>query len=460
MSELETLFPYQTVGAQFLSERPQAFLADDMGLGKSAQGVAACDLVGARRILILCPANVRVNWSREFDRFSPFDRPVAIIAKGTDAPELNGVTISSYDLLDNDKVFKALRNNDWDVLILDEAHNLKNRAAGRTKSVYGARGASGLAICAKNVWRLSGTPAPNNASELWTHLHSAGTTAMPYYKFVETYCSGYDSGYGFKITGHQNTEHLKQVLAPFMLRRLKEDVMTELPPITFSTVTIERSAVELDPFFYAQMLGKGEEKFLAELKEADLALKAAIKQVKSHEKSKLSDMVTMLEGMAISQASLRRYIGLAKVPIFCEMIRSELVADPTKKIVIFAWYKDVVESCRVELAKFGAVTLYGGTEPERRQRNIDKFANDPKTRVFIGNIKAVVGVDGLQKHCNEGAFIEESWTPADNAQAAMRIHRIGQEKPVRIRFFSCAGSVDELITAALIRKTKELAKIF
>ena len=456
--ELETPFPYQLVGAEFLSKRDNALLADEMGLGKSCQAVVACDLIGANRILVICPANARINWQREFSRFSPFDRLATVVDSGIAPIPAKGVVIVSYDIFSVPKQRKKLREIEWDAAVLDECHYLKNRESGRTKAIYGADTAGG--IKSKRTWLLSGTPAPNDISELWTHLRHAGVIQQAYWKFVEIYCTGFDTAYGFTITGTKNAPVLKKLLAKFMLRRKKDDVMKDLPPITFQDVTIERSPVDLDPYFYENVKSEGGvEEFLTKLKNADTALRQGIENIRLHPKASLGDVCKLLESMETSQITLRRYIGMAKVPIFCEIIKQELDENPAMKIVIFAVHKDVIETIRATLAKYGAVTLYGGTPAEKRQHNIDKFQNNPKCRVFIGNVKAAGTAITLTASC-EVAFIEASWVPGDNAQASMRCHRIGQEKPVRVRFFACAGSVDEQVMYALRRKSHELAKIF
>jgi len=458
MADLETPFPYQTIGARFLAGKDQALLADDMGLGKSCQAVLACDLVGARSILVFCPASVRVNWEREFHRFSPLDRDGVVLMTGKDEPDAS-VVVCSYDLLANDKLLKKLLAREWDALVLDEAHYLKERTTKRTKAVYGHGRSPGIISRVKRTWRLTGTPAPNDASELWTHLKSAGVVTDAYWDFVFRYCKGFDSTYGFKITGHKNTDELKQLLSQFMLRRKKEEVMQELPPITFQEVTVERSAVELDPVFYEQTRMKTTAQFHEELKQADQTLRNALKAISTTSKTPADDKLRVLEGMAGSMITLRRYIGMAKLPKICETIADELETGLIDKIVIFAIHRDVIEHTRQRLAKYGAVTLYGGTDPAQRQKNIDKFQGNGKTRVFIGNVVAAgTGITLTAAH--EVAFIEASWTPSDNAQAAMRCHRIGQTKPVRVRFFSCAGSVDEEVMHTLRRKTSELSKIF
>jgi SNF2 family DNA or RNA helicase len=337
---------------------------------------------------------------------------------------------------------------------------LKERTAKRTKAVYGHnKRIPGLAARAKYVWRLSGTPAPSDASELYTHLKSAGLVTENWYDFVARFCTGYSSDYGFKITGHKNEAELKTLLEPFMLRRMKDQVLTELPPLTFQEVTVERNKVELDPYFYDQIRNKTVDDFYTELKMNDTVLRAAIETVAGNRLHPAKDRLQVLEGMASSMSTLRRYIGLAKLKSVADVLFEELESGKVDKIVLFAVHKDVIEGLRERLAKFGAVTLYGGTPADKRQRHIDAFQNDPKCRVFIGNITAAgTGITLTTAH--EVAFVEASWVPADNAQAAMRCHRIGQTQPVRCRFFSCEGSVDEEVMRALRRKTAELAKIF
>ncbi len=198
MRGVEVAFPHQLVGAHFLSNHRQALLADEMGLGKSCQAVVGADLIGANNILVLCPAAVRINWQREFERFSPLDRPCTVLLTGKDRVPTSGVVVCSYDLLVNETVRNRLKLTEWDLLVLDEAHALKERSAKRTRSVYGHSSRSlGLISRAKRTWRLTGTPAPNNASELYTHLKSAGLIEMPCWDFVARFCTGFDSGFGF-----------------------------------------------------------------------------------------------------------------------------------------------------------------------------------------------------------------------------------------------------------------------
>jgi SWI/SNF-related matrix-associated actin-dependent regulator 1 of chromatin subfamily A len=484
------------VGARYLADHPQALLADDMGLGKSAQAIRACDLVGVRDILVLCPGAVRVNWEREFERFSPMDRPCTVLRSSDDELPAGGVVVCSYDLLSppssakavkkakkapddsaaqqrakqakrlqaKRKAFlRAIKYHRWDVLILDEAHYLKDPGAGRTTAVFGRNVTDlGIAGGAKRIWRLTGTPAPNDASELWIHLRSAGITSLSHWDFIFHFCVGFEGDFKFKIVGHKNTEELKGLLAQFMLRRKKEDVMQDLPPIRYETVTVERSAVELDPTFYEQIQAHGgEQNLITSLKVADQTLRQALEVVSANMNhgSPNGDRLKLLESMGPGLMTLRRYIGMAKLPAILDIIEDELSSGQLEKVVLFGVHQCVIEGSRKALAKYGAVTLYGLTPPQKRQRNIDKFMKDKHCRVFIGNIQAAgVGITLTSAH--EVVFLEQEWVPSSNAQAAMRCHRIGQTEPVRVRIFSLHKSVDEQVQATLLRKTKELLKIF
>lgn len=458
MTRLETPRPYQIVGAQWLASKDQALLADDMGLGKSCQAIHASDLVGANNILVVCPACVRVNWEREFEKFSPMDRPSFVVFGRKDKVPLSGVVICSYDLLVGHA--HTLKSTTWDVLILDEAHFLKERTADRTRAVYGRRSdIPGVASKAKHVWRLTGTPAPNNMSELFTHLKSAGLWSLQYWDFVFHFCTGYDSGYGFKIEGTKNLGELRQLLSGFMLRRKKEEVMKDLPPIRYESVVVERSRVELDPEFLDGLKRWGEVGFLEKLKADNDALRNALGVTSKFAERPNKDGLLLLESMAQSLTTLRRWIGAAKVPRMCDIIAEELEANAYDKIVIFAVHRVVIHESRIRLKKFKPVTLYGDTPPVKRQQNIDAFMNDPKCRVFIGNIQAA-GTGITLTSAAEVAFFECDWVPSNNAQAAMRCHRIGQTRPVRVRFFSLYQSVDEQVQATLSRKLKEIVKVF
>ena len=460
------LFPYQVEGALWLSTKPHALLADEMGLGKSAQAIAACDHINATNILVVCPASVRVNWTREFDRFSTQKRPITLIETGKVAPQ-PGINVVSYDLIaGNEKLRKQLKERQWCALILDEVHYLKERTAKRTKAIYGHNKHPGIAHSARHVWRLSGTPMPNNPSELYTHLKSAGVETRSYYDFVFQYCDGFEGNWGYQITGtkQEAIPALRQQLSTIMLRRKKEDVAVQLPPIVFHEITVPKNDVEVDPWFYENWAqldrnpGKAVAMFLDQLNEQNQTLAKSLNAIQQSSHYNSLDALRLIESYAKSTSTLRRYIGLAKLNACLDIIEEELKTNQYAKIVLFAVHAQVIEQTRQRFRKFGAVTLFGGTPPEKRQRHIDMFQKDKHCRVFVGQVVAA-GTGITLTAASEVAFLEASWVPADNAQAAMRVHRIGQTEKVRCRFFVCADTVDEQVMRVVAKKSRDIAKV-
>lgn len=452
------LFPYQVDGARFLAQRSFALLADEMGLGKSAQSIRACDLLGARRILVLCPAIARINWSREFGRFSIYGLPARCLFTRTDRPSPGaGVTICSYDLLADKSIKAQLGSIQWEVLICDEAHYLKSTNAKRSNAVLGK---TGLVHRAARTWLLTGTPMTQHPGDLWPMLYVSNTTSLNHEAFTAKFCTGRKTPFGWKITGanHSAIPELKSLLSKIMLRRRKADVLKDLPPITYSSITVEPGPVDTEIKIYELWRrAGGDEKLRAIVDRQEETMAAAMESLKQS-RTPLRDLLPILIGMEKSLSELRQYTGLAKCPAIVDMVSQELAAG-TDKIVIFAVHKCVIETLREGLRKFGAVTLYGGTPAAKRQYNIDKFQKNPKCRVFIANIQAAGTSVTLTAAC-EALFVECDWTPANNAQAAMRVHRIGQQRPVRVRYAGLVDSTDERVMDALRKKTRDELAIF
>jgi SWI/SNF-related matrix-associated actin-dependent regulator of chromatin subfamily A-like protein 1 len=444
------VFPYQIEDAAWLADRTQSLLGHPMGIGKTASAIRTCDIVGAANILVICPASTRVQWGREFERFSPLDRPMQVCMP-SDTPNTSGVVILFYDQAV--KYFDRLMSVQWDCLLIDECHYLKERykvgkktSGYRTKAVYGfGKRFPGLVTRADRTIRISGTPAPNHAGELWTHVKSAGLTDLPYWDWVYKFCDGFDSEHGFRFTGHKCVEDLKLILAPFMRRKSKSELQPNLKEPFFETITVPRSDAALPPEL-AQLV--------PQIIQADEELQNALGVNDS------TSQLSTLESMASSLATLRRYTLMAKLPAIAEQIIEDLTTNQIPKLTVFGIHKIGIKWLAEKLRQFNPITITGDTPAEKRQPNIDKFQSDSAVRLILGNIDAMgTGVDGLQNVCDECIFIEESWVPSQNAQAVMRLCRIGQKNPVRARVFSLFGSVDERVTDVLTDKTRELAKI-
>lgn len=427
------LFPYQVEGAKFLATVKRGLLADEMGLGKSAQAIAACDELGARRVRVVCPASLVENWKREFKRFQKVDREIYSWGDrvATVKPFVN---VCSYDRAAKD----AGAMTSHDVLILDEAHYLKNHKAKRTKAIFGPKcdGDGGLVSRAAHVFCLTGTPTPNNPSELWPMLRAVMPDAirrdtgkpLAYWPFVEKFCVTQDTGFGIKIVRGKNLPELKERISPFILRRKKDEVLKDLPSIRFDELPLE---------------GK-----LPREASAD-----AVAVAEALEK----DGVAGLKAIAPHVAQLRRVTGLAKVPAAADWI-ADFLDGSDRKLVVFAHHRDVIGELTRLLDSHAFVTLTGDDTAEERQEAVDAFQNG-EARLFIGQIQAA-GTGLTLTAAGDALFVESSWTPADNQQAAMRIHRIGQRNACLVRFAMLAGSIDEDIQRAVMRKTTDIAKLF
>lgn len=411
-----TLYPYQKVGAEFLASRKAALLADEMGLGKTVQAIAACDSLLAAEVLVVCPASVVENWKREFARFS-----------------VTGIrpTVLSYDVARRGQFFDHV-----DVLILDEAHYLKSADSKRTQAVLGPNGEGrGLVDLADRVFLLTGTPMPNNPAELWSLLRACAPETIPgksgksysYWQFVNKYCVTRDNGFGLQIVGGKNHDKLKAALEPFMLRRLKVDVLPDLPDIRYDQLFVEGKVAQ-------------SAEYSAEVEKVERALAKG---------------VDGLREIAPHVATLRRLTGLAKVAGVVEWVKDWLDGGGGK-IVLFAHHREVLDALQTALAGVGTATVRGDTTD--RQRVVDRFQNDPSVRVFIGQLQAA-GTGVTLTAASDVLFVESSWVPAENQQAAMRVHRIGQKDACMVRFATLAGSIDEQIQRAVARKVSDIEKI-
>jgi SWI/SNF-related matrix-associated actin-dependent regulator 1 of chromatin subfamily A len=456
-----TLFPFQQEGARFLSTRTWALLADEMGLGKTAQAIVGCDTIGAERILVLCPAVARINWSREFKKFSTRSRHITVLLDGsTKIKPTDTCIICSYDLLLKNSIRSDLSQLQWEVVILDEMHYLKNRNAKRTRIVFQQL----VSMATRGVWALSGTPAPNHAAELYPFLSAAGIWKDSYWAFVKRFCVTRETVYGIQFIGVQRVEELRSLLAPIMLRRKKEDVLKDLPTILFTNVLVEAGKVDMNLWYPEIARGTVPEAKIREQIAAEENSVNAILNMTGQRSDAATEALSALQEQALEQKNgqvimSRRYLGLSKVPPIAEIIKEELNAQAYEKIVLFAWHKDVIRLLTALLQEYHPLVLYGGTPVLERDKRIQSFQTKKKHRIFIGQVKAAGVAISLTAAC-EVAFVESSWTPADNAQAAMRVHRIGQTKPVRVRFFGVADSTDEVIQRVLRRKTRDMVQVF
>jgi SWI/SNF-related matrix-associated actin-dependent regulator of chromatin subfamily A-like protein 1 len=446
------LVPEQEYGAEWLRRRPQALLADVMGYGKTAQALTAAKRAGARRVAVVCPAIARVNWAREAVKWG-LDLPIRRITTPEDhllpAEAGDMLAICSYDgMVASSKLRGAMNARGWDVLILDEAHRLKNAEANRTRAVYGSRvnGQRCLADKAAYRWLLTASPMPNDAGELWTHLAALwpglirglqSGRAMDYNQFLDRYCLLHFGDYGTKVLGYKDREGLVALLDEIMLRR---DEIVGLPDLVLRE---DPTLVDVGNAALARLEAHAE---IAELR-----------RVLNSADARANDL-DAIEDDFIHLATLRRLTGVLKAKPAAELVLAE--TGPEDKVVLFAVHREVIEIMHeyFSLAGVDCAVVHGGVPDGKRNIEIDRFNGHPVCRVFIGQIEACKEVINLPA-ANRVRLVEQAWSPETNAQAIARVHRRGQTRQVFADAIAIEGSIDETVQRVLLQKARNIHAI-
>lgn len=433
------LMPYQVTGAEYLARMTRGGLHDEMGVGKTAQAIGALDRIGAMRVIIVCPAAVREVWHGEFKKFAVIPRKVlkakSIHDLGVWLKGRADVMLLSYELAA--KWADKIEGDLFDALVFDEAHYLKTPTANRTRQLLGTQcdGESGLARWATHVWFLTGTPMPNDPVDVWSFLRFVGGTSLTLAPFTARYFKSRMGTFSAKQTPRDEMiPELKMALDAVRLKRTKKDAGLNLPPIHLTTTTVDGDTGEIVAL-------------LREWPGLEQAILDAIEQ----------GGLSFLDAQHI--ATLRRLVGEAKAPAYAKLVAEEM-RNGRDKLVIFTWHTRAAEIIVSYLAGEGLHTTLvdGKTKEADRMAFVKSFQEDPNHRIFVGNIRAA-GTGLTLTAASDLDMFESSWAPADNAQALMRVHRIGQGRKVNARFISLANSIDEVVSETVTRKTAAIAAI-
>jgi len=466
---------YQAAGCRWIANKlsepdnKAVLLCDDPGLGKTVQALSAAHALNARRILTVCPAGARLVWEREILKWFPsWHHRIMLIdsmsrARDTvalDCPEL--FVLLSYDALSrsagsNQPWSLVLSRSRWDLLILDEAHYLKNLSL-RTRAVYGDKGSTaGIQAACDKIILLTGTPAPNHAGELYHHIRTfwpnvllvpgrdptAAFRQMTEGEFQERFTEYVDTKYGRQITRSKNQSVLREKLKSIVLHRSKAKVLPELPPVVSQDIPLDmtqRSVSEhlseasrrfADAFSHNTRLCSDDE-FVAQLRRAQ-----------SRDLGPL--------------ATLRRELGELKVDATADWVTERLECG-AQKMLVFGWHPSVLYHLARRLAAFDPVIITGQTTPAGRANAIDLFQTRATVRVFVGQILAA-GTAITLTAASEVAIMEPSWVPGENRQAIDRANRLGQVNSVLASFIYVPGTIDERIMAVFRRKAEDIAQL-
>jgi len=427
------LFPYQGRGVDFLEQRDgRALIADEMGLGKTAQALAYLQKNPKKRpVVIVVPASLKLNWAKEIKMWMSNTG----IGQANEAQVLSGTTpyeiatdiaIINYDVLAY--WVQELIDYNPDVLIVDEIHYAKNNSAKRTKAL------KKLAKVVPHFIGLSGTPIVNRPVEFLNAIKMVDPTVFPNsWEYLQRYCGAKNNGFGWDFSGATNTEELHKIVTKsIMLRRKKSEVLKDLPDKlrTFSPTELTNRSE----------YNKAESDFIQFVKEQ--------KGAQAAEKASNAEALATIEG-------LKQLAVEGKMDQAIEWIRNFLDSD--QKLVVFAVHKFVIDRLMKEFGDI-AVKVDGSVTGPNRQVAVDRFQNEAKTRLFIGNIKAA-GVGITLTAASNVAFLELPWTPGDVSQAEDRIHRIGQKDACTIHYLLAESTIEERIARLLDRKREILDSV-
>ena len=438
------LFDYQQKGVEFLKTLPKLMLADEPGLGKSAQVIVAAGSSGHH--LIVCPAIMRRAWLREYWTWaSKFSLIPQVVEKLSDRANKHGPVICSYEYAHANSL--RLAEHRWDTLILDEAHLVKSHKAQRTHALLGRQG---IGRNAARIWWLTGTPMEHSPADLWLPLFFSGVTKLSRDAFLSMYCEGYRGPDGeFRVTGvNKRTLGLLAMelkASGFFLRRTKKEVGIQLPALTISELATDNQTPP------------------SEFPDLDLTKMERERELLAHvigDVSKFNEaMLAELQADAESVSTLLRYLGLCKVRATANLVLQELEAREYDAIVIGYKHKQVGDALQSHLSprlEGGLYRIDGDTPILLRDSQINHFQASQTPRIMLLQIKAG-GVGITLTAASQAIVVEAPWDPATLDQFFARLHRIGQINPVTGRIVTLNKEpLDRAILNVVARKANDI----
>ena len=450
------LFLYQLVGANFMVANKKVMNNDDMGLGKTLQAITVLDYCNLKNGLIITPNSLKSNWQRELIKW--INRPSIIVE---DKIYSTGINIINYEKLIkfsttsekgtiriNENLFK-----NFQFVIFDECHYIKELKSKRSKL------ALQIAKLIERVILLTGTPMLNRPKELIAQIKAVDF--MYEFKsdwhFLNRYCDPKNNGFGIDFNGASNIPELKEKLEKFSIRRLKAEVLKDLPDKLINNIYIDLP----EPEAYKAIENASQQEIL----DSDDIYKAFYKSLagKTPEQRAEAIVRSRLDGQfknlttnvlvqieKLKQESARQKV-IASKDLFYEYIENK------KKVVVFCTHKKTVSDLNNLYQQ--SVVITGEVKPEERMRAIDKFETDPETLFLFCTIQTT-GTGFNLTASSEVLFMELGWTPAEHKQAEDRCWRIGQKNKVNINYLIAINTIDEDIVEILNNKSEVIEGTF
>ena len=418
---------HQKEAIQKLVENKKFILADDMGLGKTTSTIIAALESGSKKVLIICPATLKINWKREIENYS--DKTVFIAESKNFSTEADFVIIN-YDIIKNfhdtkKKDESQILASNFDLVIVDEAHYIKNATAQRTKLI------NDIVKKTERLWLLTGTPMTSRPIDYFNLLSLVDSpVAKNWMAYAIRYCAGYQFKVGnrkvWNVMGSSNLEELRDRTLGLTLRRLKENVL-DLPDKIITPVYLRLKSKQ-----YEEVMGEYYDWY-----------------DKNPEESK------SLTVQFSKLTKVRQIIADEKIAQTIEL--AENILEQDKKVIIFCNFTDSLNKITEHFGK-AAVKLDGSMSKPERQHSVDEFQDNPKVKVFVGNIKAA-GV-GITLTSAEAVIMNDlSFLPSDHAQAEDRAYRYGQKNNVLVYYPIFENTIEGVIYDILNNKKQVIATV-
>lgn len=431
MPDYFDLYDYQKEAVSFLVEPASfdhcgmsRFLALPPGAGKTPITACAMGKFGLGRVLIVCPPSIKDTWARQLVDWGycqPSD--IEIVRNGKQKIKENHITIVGYQMLLNEAVADQIMARVYHFLIVDEAHRLKTFTSKTTKLILGIQNKYKHPLASRAIIRyyLSGTPMPNRPLELFPILKTNAAALLgdkydEMYKFGLRFCGAYYEGPGGKhgewnFDGASNQDELAELIRPFFHYKTIEQILPDLPGVIYSNVYTDVGELEFD------------------------------------------------ETNAY-QATVRKCVGVAKIPFAIEYLKDRFVDAPGEKIICFVYHREVAEQIH-KAFKSSSVLVYGGVSSDKKQELIDAFVYGDHKNLIIAQLNSAgEGIDRLQLACYNYVSVEPDWVPGNEDQMIGRLRRIGQRYPINAVRILASGTMDETVYGSSNRKRKDINKIF
>jgi SNF2 family DNA or RNA helicase len=403
-------YPYQLKGIAFLMPRHAALLADEMGLGKTMQAIIALRLMFhagmIRRALVVCPKPLVVNWTRELRTWAE-DVPFEVVGGDLAARRASWfaskcpLKLVNYELLTRDAELVANEKVKFDVVVLDEAQRIKNKESKTSEAVR--------SLNRERSWAMTGTPIENRMDDL-----------VNIFSFLDK----------DRIPPETPAKLLPQLTGDCILRRIKEDVATDIPP-----KVVRDAYLELTP---------------AQRAAYERAEKEGVVQLNA-----LGDTVTVQHvfELVMRLKQICNFDPATGQSAKLEQMSADLaeVAASGRKAIVFSQWVQPLEMIAQALQEFGPLLFHGKVPPRERQSVLDEFKQNPHKHLIL--MSYGTGSVGLNLQFTNYVFLfDRWWNPAVEDQAINRAHRLGQKEPVFVTRFICQSTIEGRIAEVLERK--------